>query len=392
MLTVGILLLYSLAVTAENNDYDATQAIDRNNGFPNFMPPHGPEPQPGRGQCIFLAHKCVSHPEMAGKELDEREAVYSTLDVGTDEQSCLLRAFANWRFCGSIPWEPVTMVYKPTYASRSFPSDEAVEEALQRQIQPLTGSGDGAHVSGLWSHERGAAPLHEIPATQSRSDGMGEWKLAFVWVKDHVSEISANARSFPQGFNGELGVDMWVFGLFHGKQNGFFIDLAANEAVAYSNTLTLERLGWEGLCIEAQSMYIPRLLHRKCKVVQAVVTGELGAYVAFNNQGHCGRNCGHVVKNESELLDMAPENMESYHSVTFERIIRDFRVPEVIDFLSLDIEGSEEDAMSTFPFETHKILSAAIERPTESLVLLLGRNLLHFVMHLHDQDGECSIS
>jgi hypothetical protein len=388
-LSVGFLLIFSQTITAAYDD--AATHDDNKTGLPKLMPPDGPKPQPGRGLCTFSMYECARYPEMAGKMQDERENVYTELNVGQNEEGCLRRAFWNWKFCGSLPWEPVTMTYQPTGARRSFPTDEAVEEAARKATAPLTGSGDGAHVSGLWLNEQGTA-LREITASPNWSHGMGEWKLAFVWVRDHVSESFPAPfeydRGFPRLFNGELGVDKWVMGLFHSKPNGFFIDLAANEAVAYSNTLSLERLGWEGLCIEAQSLHIPRLLHRKCKVVQALVTREMDQHVTFNKHGSCGSNCAHVVRHESQLDEIRPSDIEIYPSVTFERIIRDFRVPAVIDFLSLDIEGSEEDAMSTFPFRTHKILFAAIEVPTQALVDLLQQNSMHFIMHLEKQDGE----
>ena len=53
------------------------------------------------------------------------------------------------------------------------------------------------------------------------------------------------------------------------------MDLAANDAVKLSNTLTLEQMfGWKGLCIEPNPGYMKGYLHRKCQLVQAVVDGE----------------------------------------------------------------------------------------------------------------------
>lgn len=36
---------------------------------------------------------------------------------------------------------------------------------------------------------------------------------------------------------------------------GYFVDLAANDAMEFSNTLALERAGWDGLCIEPNPTY-----------------------------------------------------------------------------------------------------------------------------------------
>jgi hypothetical protein len=329
-------------------------SAEESDDFPDLMPPHGGEPLSERGLCLFITKLCVHYPVLSGKMLDESERAYKELDVGGSEKACLLRAFFNWRLCGSVPWEPVTMTYKPSGASRSFPSAEAVEAAYQRATRPLIGSGDEISVSGIWEHERQkTAPLlhgeqyaDDENGSGNKKHGMGELKLAFVWVKGHTLESFRTSRKFF----GELAADVWVMNIFNSKQSGFYIDLAANDAVQYSNTLALERLGWDGLCIEAQSKYLLGLLHRKCKVVQAIVSR--GEEVVFNPVGHCGSNCGHVIKDQSNPRS----NADMLPSVTFGQIIRDFRVPAVIDFLSLDIEGSEDNAMSTFPWETHKIL------------------------------------
>jgi hypothetical protein len=369
---VGFILIILIAVTGY-----------RDSGKKNLE--HGSEPQPERGLCTYSTGECIRHPTLSGKMVDESEDVYIEHRVGVNERACLLRAFFNWRFCGSVPWEPLTMIYQPTGVNRSFPSAEAVEAALQKATEPLTGSGDDVQVNGLWAHEKGGS-MTDVQATQSQISGMGGWKLAFVWVRDHVSD--SKLHHSPQPFNGELGVDKWVMDIFRAKRNGFFIDLAADDAVLHSNTLTLERIGWEGLCIEAQSKYMPRLLHRKCKVVQAMVTQAVGENVMFNSQGVCGSGCAHVINKEVPMDDISPDNIEIHQSVTFERIIRDFRVPPVIDFLSLDIEGSEDAAMSTFPWNTHTILSAAVERPSKALISLLLYNSIHLVKHVQTQDGK----
>ena len=64
----------------------------------------------------------------------------------------------------------------------------------------------------------------------------------------------------------------------------------------------------------------------------------------------------------------------SYNSVTFAEILDKFDVPDVIDFLSLDCEGAETLAMSTFPWDTHAILTMTIERPDHALRNILAEH------------------
>ena len=54
-------------------------------------------------------------------------------------------------------------------------------------------------------------------------------------------------------------------------------------------------------------------------------------------------------------------------------------VPRTIDYVSLDIEGAEELAMSTFPFHFHNITLLTVERPKPGLLSLLRARGLRFL-------------
>jgi hypothetical protein len=67
--------------------------------------------------------------------------------------------------------------------------------------------------------------------------------------------------------------DELVVALLRNKTNGYFIDLAANDAVQLSNTYALERYyQWQGVCIEPNPMYWYNLTaFRTCVIIGAVV-------------------------------------------------------------------------------------------------------------------------
>ena len=68
------------------------------------------------------------------------------------------------------------------------------------------------------------------------------------------------------------------------KENGYFIDLAANHYVKLSNTYRLEQsYGWKGLCIEPNAaLYLKELVHfRSCEVLVNPVSDIDGEDIAF---------------------------------------------------------------------------------------------------------------
>lgn len=168
--------------------------------------------------------------------------------------------------------------------------------------------------------------------------------------------------------------DTMVKSLFDGKKNGYFIDLAANDAVDMSNTFVLERdLGWDGLCIEANHRYLWRLAARKCQVIAAVVSAKDNKLVDFSFRGA-----------DSGIVGTRSVDSETRSSVTLERILDEFGAPAKIDYLSLDVEGAEEEIMRSFPFGRYIFSMITVERPSRALQEILRHNNYSF---LHTKGG-----
>lgn len=73
------------------------------------------------------------------------------------------------------------------------------------------------------------------------------------------------------------------------KRGGYFVELASNDPIDLSNSLTLEQaFGWRGLCVEANPLYAPGYADRYCQLVQAVVGQHDGDVVNFNFRNENG--------------------------------------------------------------------------------------------------------
>ena len=168
--------------------------------------------------------------------------------------------------------------------------------------------------------------------------------------------------------------------LLREKKDGYFIDLAANDAISLSNTRTLEKdHGWRGLCIKPDPQYHSGLLqHRNCTVVAAAVSNKFddgwfkfGGTSAVSWHGRTGAYSrgvfGHLSRKNSSgeshvwLVPISP-------------ILERHAAPSTIDFMYLDVEGSEESVMSKFPFERYNIRLLLIERPSATLTRLLEKH------------------
>lgn len=190
----------------------------------------------------------------------------------------------------------------------------------------------------------------------------------FYGKSDHVeSLLPPNKTWYSQARQDEA-----IVSLLGGKRDGYFIDLAANDATILSNTYALERhYGWKGLCIEPNADYFYNLTHyrKNCELVAAVIGGNRMDRVHFFESGdHSG-----IVGFDNPERFRAKSKMA--YTVTLLEVFEKFGVPKEIDYLSLDVEGAEDYIMNVFPIEKYKVKLMTIERPKEKLrELLLSKN------------------
>jgi hypothetical protein len=133
--------------------------------------------------------------------------------------------------------------------------------------------------------------------------------------------------------------------------NGYFIDLATNDAKEWSNTLALEKHGWNGLCTEPNPTYWYGLSHRKCTVVGALV-GGLKEQAEVQFRGVFGGIVGRMDTKLANRKKGGQAPKEKRYTVPLKDVFTKFQVPKVVDYLSLDVEGPELLIMKNFPLET----------------------------------------
>jgi hypothetical protein len=205
------------------------------------------------------------------------------------------------------------------------------------------------------------------------------WSLIHVYYGNakHLPDTSAIQKDYFQQAKwfSQVRQDEVVSTLFQGKRDGYFVDLAANDAVRISNTYALEtNFGWRGICLEPNPMYWPSLAYRKCDVVAAVVGQKSMEEIQFKYPNRAGPQGGIVGKDfDNKEASKFGEDHPRY-TATLLDIFERFDTPNVIDYLSLDIEGAEDLVMQGFPFERYRINVLTVERPSDELRSLLEQH------------------
>ena len=184
---------------------------------------------------------------------------------------------------------------------------------------------------------------------------------------DAPDSIKPNQESYAQ-----VGQDSIILDLI--GSNGYFIDLAANDALDLTNTLALERKGWTGLCVEPNPVYWYGLSHRKCTVVGALVSGTKSEKVKVKFRGVFGGIVGKLPKRLADRKKEPDAPEVTRYTAPVTEVLNKYNVPKTIDYISLDVEGSEYEIMKDFPFDKFTIRVLTVERPNKHLKKLLTDN------------------
>ena len=198
------------------------------------------------------------------------------------------------------------------------------------------------------------------------------------WLETGSEEHRTNKNG---SWFSQHGQDVAIAKIFNFKRNGYFVDLAANDAVWASNTFSLEQnFGWKGICIEPNPQYWYRLSFRgnNCHVIGSIVGGTTNVPVDVKlgdaHHGPFGGIIGSNFDNKQPTSKREKDQVQKRYTLSLETILDMFDAPTVIDYLSLDVEGAELYIMKDFPFTKYQFKTLTVERPKAELITLLTQN------------------
>jgi hypothetical protein len=158
----------------------------------------------------------------------------------------------------------------------------------------------------------------------------------------------------------EIGQDKWVLEtMFPGVTNGFFVDVGSGHGTIGSNTVALERRGWTGICIDPFPVHMEG---RTCQMFKEVVFSEAGKHMTFRAaRGLAGLQATLGRWNTTAMQAPAVD----FTTTTLASVLERGHAPAFVQFVSLDIEGAEYEALKAFPFDRVKVGSWTIEHNRE---------------------------
>jgi len=176
--------------------------------------------------------------------------------------------------------------------------------------------------------------------------------LQRVPEKQVVKLLDAMERSSSQ-----IRQDVFVLSELDFRRNGFFVEFGASNGVFASNTYLLEKeFGWTGILAEpARCWHADIVKNRSCAVETKCVWQSSGSEILFNEASNPSLSSVDSLNYDDWAKDVRRIGGTRYavETISLFDLLTKYDAPKVIDYLSVDAEGSELEILKAFDFSAY---------------------------------------
>ena len=158
-------------------------------------------------------------------------------------------------------------------------------------------------------------------------------------------------------------VDLVINRIFSKKKNGIYIDIGCNHPIKYNNTHLLHKKGWRGINIDLDEKSILEFnkIRKSDYNKQALISNVSGKIMEIYFY-HSRSAINTVSKELTKSRNNKPKKIQREKSTTINEIINNSPYKnEKINFMSIDIEDHEYEALINFNFDKYKIDIICVE-------------------------------
>ena len=156
-------------------------------------------------------------------------------------------------------------------------------------------------------------------------------------------------------FCSQFGQDLFVLNELNFKKNGFFVEFGATNGINGSNTYLLEnKFNWRGILAEPAKIFYNELnKNRKCFIETNLVWKNSQSRLLFHEDFAGGLST--IKKFIDHDTQIRKKNKEYIlETISLNDLLVKYNAPKIIDYLSIDTEGSEFNILNNFDFNKYK--------------------------------------
>ncbi len=166
---------------------------------------------------------------------------------------------------------------------------------------------------------------------------------------DRLHKALPNSKS-------QIKQDLFVLYSLDFKKSGFFVEFGATNGINLSNSYLLEtQFGWNGILAEPAKVWHSDLKkNRSCAIETDCVWKKTGDQLTFNEVEDPELSTVSAF-NASDLHKQSRKSGESYlvNTISLLDLLKKYNAPKIIDYLSIDTEGSEFEILRNFDFNQY---------------------------------------
>ena len=176
--------------------------------------------------------------------------------------------------------------------------------------------------------------------------------------------------------------DEFIFDLFPSSNSSYFVDVGASDGKYGSNTFSLEKRGWSGLCIEAHPDLLDNLKeNRSCEIDSSLVgkdnetvdfcaqndESHVVGFVGNNKYGgfsHAWRGGSGIINNWSSGKKQSSEKNSKIIKMktsTLTEVLDKHNCPSYIELVDIDTEGNDYNVLEGISWDKYRFAAILIE-------------------------------
>jgi len=155
----------------------------------------------------------------------------------------------------------------------------------------------------------------------------------------------------------QLRQDLFVLSELEFKKNGYFVEFGATNGFDISNSYLLEtKFNWKGIVAEPAKKWHHELKkNRKVNIDTNCLWSETGNELTFNEVDDAELSTIDKFSSSDKHENLRKKGKQyKVKTISLNDLLNKYNAPKLIDYLSIDTEGSELEILKNFDFNSFK--------------------------------------
>lgn len=201
-------------------------------------------------------------------------------------------------------------------------------------------------------------------------------------------EVSGLLLKYLEKSPSQLNQDLVALAVNNFRSNGYFVEFGATDGYSLSNTYLLEKyFGWRGILAEPGKYWHEKLTEKRVdsNIDTRCVWKESGELLEFNEAMDASFSTVDLFSSKDMHSKLRRKGQNySVQSVTLVDLLNFWNAPNVVDYLSIDTEGTELEILRAFDWNSYTFNFISCEHNyssnRESINSILTSNGYHRIL------------